>query len=64
LAVTQAPIGIYVVFFPLAKQEQDTYTLNMRVKTNILLKIFLANLGIPLLIGGLLRELIVGIFNL
>jgi len=53
-----------VVFFPLAKQEQDTYTLNMRVKTNILLKIFLANLGIPLLIGGLLRELIVGIFNL
>jgi methyl-accepting chemotaxis protein len=35
----------------------------MRLKTNIQLKIFFANLGIPLLLGGLLREQIVGIFN-
>ncbi|MBN1798077.1 MAG: hypothetical protein JW822_05855 [Spirochaetales bacterium] len=35
----------------------------MRLRTNILLKIFAANLGIPLVIGGILREQIVGIFN-
>ncbi len=35
----------------------------MRLKTNIQLKIFFANLGIPLLLGGLLREQVVGIFN-
>lgn len=35
----------------------------MRLKTEIYLKIFIANLLIPLVIGGVIREIIIGIYN-